>query len=286
MPLPHRSRSLADRVAAFLGDLWYRLDRRHRRVVLRNLEFAFGPALTAQERERLARAVFAHFVRFGWEVLGLFILPLSFISRHVVILGIGHVEAALAQGKGVVMVTGHMGNWEYGVMAHALQNRPIALVARDLDHPLARRLARYLRERCGNRMLSKKNALKEMLTHLRQRGIVGIVMDQNTAEREGLLVDFFGRPARTTPAAATLGRRRDVPVVPALTSRLADGRHLLIFLPPIPMEKTDNPDADILRHLQEQNRVLEAWVRLHPEQYLWLHRRWKNQFPELYEDKK
>jgi KDO2-lipid IV(A) lauroyltransferase len=273
-------------LAAFLGDLWYRLDRRHRRVVLRNLEFAFGPALTSQERERLARAVFAHFVRFGWEVLGLFILPLSFISRHVVILGIGHVEAALAQGKGVVMITGHMGNWEYAVMAHALQNRPIALVARDLDHPLARRLARYLRERCGNRVLSKKNALKEMLTHLRQRGIVGIVMDQNTAERDGVLVDFFGRPARTTPAAATLGRRRDVPVVPALTSRLADGRHLLIILPPIPMEKTDNPDADILRHLQEQNRVLEAWVRLHPEQYLWLHRRWKNQFPELYEDKK
>lgn len=265
-----------------LAALWYRLDRRHRRITLSNLEFAYGAELTPEARDLLARRVFSHFLRFAWELLVLLVAPLSYIRRRVLVVGREHAAAALAQGRGVVAIAAHAGNWEYTVLGYGLQYEPLAVVGRDLDHPLGARLARYLRQRGGNLVVDKKGGLKEILGHLRHNRAVGIVIDQNTATAEGVLADFFGRPARTTPVAAVLARR-GVPVLPTLSRRLPDGRHLLAIFPPLPLEKTDNPQEDIRRHLELQNRVIEAWVRAEPSQWLWLHRRWKNLFPELYE---
>ena len=273
-----------NKLAGVLAGLWYRLDSRHRRITLRNLEFAYGPELTPEAREHLAREVFRQFVMFGFEVLELLLAPLSHIRRKVIILGQENLAAALAEGRGAIAIAAHAGNWEYTVMGYGLQYGPEVVVGRELDHPLARRLARYLRERAGNRMIAKQRGLKEILRHLKRNHTVGIVIDQNTAAEEGLLVDFFGRPARTTPVAALLARRSDVPVLPTLSRRLPDGRHLMVIFPPIPMEKTGDTQADLQRHLELQSRAIEAWVRAEPSQWLWLHRRWKNQFPEIYEE--
>jgi Kdo2-lipid IVA lauroyltransferase/acyltransferase len=270
-------------LAGVLARLWYRLDARHRRITLRNLEFAYGDELTPAARERLAIEVFRQFVLFGWETLELLLAPLSYLRRQVIILGWERVDEALAQGRGAIAIAAHAGNWEYTVMGYGLQFRPVAVVGRELDHPLAQRLARYLRERGGNRMVAKQRGMKEILGHLKENRVVGIVIDQNTAAAEGLLTDFFGHPARTTPVAALLARR-GVPVLPTLSRRLPDGRHLMVILPPLPMEKTGEAQADVQRHLELQNRVIEAWVRAEPAQWLWLHRRWKNQFPEIYEE--
>ncbi len=193
-----------NRLAGVLADFWYRLDARHRRIALRNLEFAYGEELTTAARERLAREVFRQFVLFGWESLELLLAPRSHIRRKVIIQGEEHLTAALAQGRGAIAIAAHAGNWEYTVLGYSLQYRPQVVVGRELDHPLGRRLARYLRERGGNRMIAKQRGLKEILRHLQQNHVVGIVIDQNTATAEGLLVDFFGRPARTTPVAALL----------------------------------------------------------------------------------
>ncbi len=272
-----------NRGARVLAGLWYRLDARHRRIALRNLEFAYGPELDPESREGLAREVFYQFVLFGFEVLELLLAPLARIRRRVIIVGQEHVEAALAQGRGLVAIAAHAGNWEYTTLGLGLKYKPVVVVGRELDHPWARRLARYLRQRGGNRMVSKQRGLKEILRHLKQNRIVGIIIDQNTAAAEGLLVNFFGHPARTTPIAALLARARGVPVLAGLSRRLPGGRHLLVFSPAIPMVKTGEVQADLIRHLELQNRAIEAWIRAEPAQWLWLHRRWKNQFPEIYE---
>lgn len=275
--------SLRERLCDLLGDLWFRLDRRHREIVRRNLAFAYGAEMDKDTRERLAREVFRQFVRFGLEILELLVLPLPVIRRKVLIVGEEHFRAALAQGRGLLVIGAHAGNWEYTVTGFGLKYEGVAVVARELTQPWLRPLARRLRERGGNVMINKQRGLKEIQSYLRQNRIVGIIIDQNTADDEGLLVNFFGQPARTTPVAALLARRRGVPVLPAFSRRLPDGRHLLAILPPLPLKKTPNPEADILTHLQEQSRAVEAWVRAAPAQWLWLHRRWKNQFPELYE---
>lgn len=275
--------ALRERLCDLAGDLWYRLDRRHREIVRRNLAFAYGEELDFEARERLAREVFRQFARFGWEIVELMVLPRERIKKRVVIIGEEHYQAALAQGKGLVVIGAHAGNWEYTVAGFALQYQPLAVVARELSQPWLRPLARRLRERGGNVVINKQRGLKEILSHLKQNRIVGIVIDQNTAAGEGLLVDFFGKPARTTPVAAILARRRGVPVLPGFSRRLPDGRHFLAFLPPLPLERTEDVEGDIRRHLQAQSLAVEAWVRAAPAQWLWLHRRWKNQFPQLYE---
>ncbi|MGO9393754.1 MAG: lysophospholipid acyltransferase family protein [Desulfobaccales bacterium] len=272
------------RLAGVLAGFWYRLDARHRRITLRNLEFAYGPELAPESRERLAREVFRQFVLFGFEILELFLAPLARIRRRVIIVGEEHVGAALAQGRGLIAIAAHAGNWEYTTLGLGLKYKPVVVVGRELDLPWAGRLARYLRQRGGNRMVSKQGGLKEILRFLKQNQIVGIVIDQNTAAEEGLLVDFFGHPARTTPIAALLARARGVPVLAGLSRRLPGGRHLLVFFPAIPMVKSDSAQADLIRHLELQNRAIEAWIRAEPAQWLWLHRRWKNQFPEIYEE--
>ncbi len=272
-----------ERLVQILAALWYRLDERHRRITRRNLEFAYGGELSSGAREELARATFRHFVRFAWETLELLLAPRAHIKNRVVILGQEEMEAALARGKGVIAVAAHAGNWEYTVFGYGLKYGPVAVVGREMDHPLGARLARFLRQRGGNWMVGKRGGMKEILRHLRQNRAVGIVIDQNTAADQGLLVNFFGKPARTTPVAALLARRSDTPVLPAFSRRLPDGRHLMVFLPPLPLEKSEDIEADIKRHLELQSQAVEAWVRGEPSQYLWLHRRWKNQFPEIYE---
>lgn len=269
---------LVDIIAA----LWYRLDKRHREITRRNLAFAYGPELAPEELERLARAVFRHFVRFGWEMVELLLAPLSHFRKKVVVLGEENVARALAKGRGVILLAIHAGNWEYTVMGYGLMHRSVTIVAREMDHPLLGTLVRYLRRRGGNTLVNKQRGLKDILAALKENRPVGILIDQNTTTEGGLLVDFFGKPTRTTPVAALLARRRDIAVIPSFSRRLPDGRHLVALFPPLPMEKTNKPDKDILRHLQEQSYAVEAWVREEPSQWLWLHRRWKNQFPELY----
>jgi KDO2-lipid IV(A) lauroyltransferase len=264
-----------------LAALWYRLDKRHRRITLANLKFAYGETLDPAARERLAREVFCHFVRFAWEMIELLLAPLSVIKRKVIIVGDEHMEAALAQGRGAIAIAAHAGNWEYTVMGYGLLCRPGVAVGRELDQPWAARLARYIRQRGGNAMVGKQKGMKGIMGYLRRNWPVGIVIDQNTTTAGGLLVDFFGKPARTTPVAALLARR-GIPVLPTLSRRLPDGRHLMVIMPPLPLKKTSDTQADIQRHLELQNRAIEAWVRAEPAQWLWLHRRWKNQFPEIY----
>ncbi len=116
--------SIGSALVSGLARLWFRLDRRHRQITLRNLEFAFGNALSPAAREGLALKVFEHFVRFFWEILSLMLLPLAEIRNRVVVIGQEHLQAALAHGRGVLAVTGHLGNWEYTAMAYGLRYQP------------------------------------------------------------------------------------------------------------------------------------------------------------------
>ncbi|MBW1952726.1 MAG: lysophospholipid acyltransferase family protein [Deltaproteobacteria bacterium] len=273
---------IAEFLVSALARLWYRLDRRHRQITMRNLAFAYGPEMPPDHRQRLAQEVFRQFIRLFGEGLELLILPLSRIKNKVEIIGQEHFEAALAQGRGVLAITAHAGNWEYTVMGYGLHYQPVAVVAREHDHPLLNRLIRYLRERGHNWMIVKQGGLKAIISHLKQNHIVGVVIDQNTTTKGGVLVDFFGHRARTTPMAAILARRFDTPVIPVFSQRLPNGRHRLVIHPPLPLVKTGDEKADILAQVQAQTQAIEAWVRRYPEQWLWLHKRWKNQYPELY----
>lgn len=270
-------------IFSILANVWYRLDRRHRRIALRNLEFAFGPELTPAQRQSLALEAFCHLVRLFWEGVGLLLCPKAWVQNKFVMEGLKHTEAALKQGRGIIGITAHTGNWEYTVMGYGLALQPVVVVGRRHNNPLINWVIRHLRERGGNEMIDKQGGLKAIISHLKQHHVIGVLIDQNTATQEGVLVKFFGHEVRATPVAAILARRYNIPVIPVFSRRLPDGRHLLVIQPPIPFIRTEDARADIIKHVQAQTEAVESWIRRYPQQWLWLHKRWKNRYPELYE---
>lgn len=185
------------------------------------------------------------------------------------------MKAALARGRGVVSPIAHLGNWELQGVATAPLIGPSAVIARPLDNPaLDRRLVSF-RTSTGNVVIYKQKALAQILKTLRDGRLVAIMLDQNVQANDGIFVRFFGRPACTTTVAAALAVKTGCPIVPAHCVRRADGRYLMAYGPIVEWTASGRRDADIQALTQQITSVIEGWVRESPEQWLWLHRRWK-----------
>jgi len=186
----------------------------------------------------------------------------------------------MAVGRGVVFSTAHVGNWELTALAHGWIFGPVAVVARSLDNPGLEARLRSVRTQGGNVVIYKRKALSQILRTLREGGCVGILIDQNVQEKDGIFVDFFGRPAATTTVAAALAVKTGCALVPAHTRRLPNGRYRLTYEPALCWTPTGDRRADIASLTQQATSCIEAWVRAVPEQWLWMHRRWHTKPPE------
>jgi len=189
--------------------------------------------------------------------------------------GFEHFEEAKKRGKGVLFATAHLGNWEFSAFAHALMSEPMTIVVRPLDNPLLDRLATHFRTLSGNRVLARSDYARPMLEVLRSNGALGILVDQNVTADRGVFVDFFGIKACVDAGFARLAAHTGATVIPgyALWSG-GEGRFVLHFDEPVPIT------GDALRDTQVVQSALERAIRRHPEQWLWIHRRWKTRPPD------
>ena len=259
-----------------LGRLVGDLDRRHVAVAEENLRHAF-PHWDGARRLRTARAVYAHFGQMIFDILWLRGHSREEVLSRVDVVGREHVEKAMAAGRGVIFATAHLGNWEVIGLAHGWTFGPIGMVARPLDNPALDRRMCAFRTMGGNTVIYKQRALVQILRLLHGGGGVAIVIDQNVQEKDGIFVDFFGRPAATTTVAAALAVKTGCALVPGHATMGADGRYRAVYDPPLEWTPSGNKQADVARLTQELTRVIEGWVRETPEQWLWIHRRWKTQ---------
>jgi KDO2-lipid IV(A) lauroyltransferase len=170
--------------------------------------------------------------------------------------------------------TGHFGHWELSGLMQGYLGLPLALVARPLDNPRLERILAALRERSGNRVLHKRNAVREILRALRERIGVAIVIDQD-ARGDGVFVPFFGQPASTTPTLALLALRSGAPVIPSFSVPQEDGTYRVVYEAPVEISPSGDRERDVLELTARCTAVVERWVRRHPEAWLWMHRRWK-----------
>ena len=263
----------ARRWGARLGRLVYLLDRRHRRIALRNLAAAF-PARTEAERVAIARRVFAHFGSVLLELLKIRAMPPSALSDLVDTEGEERVWGAYEQRRGVLCFTGHFGYWEIHAIAHAARVRPMAVLARPLDNPLLNAMLEDIRQRTGNTVIYRQGAVRRMLRELAANRGVALLIDQHL-HSDAVHVDFFQRPAATTSALAALALRTGAPVIPVFALPLPGGRYRLVYEHPVNPPRVDSPDA-IREFTQRCTDVLEMYVRRHPEMWLWMHRRWRD----------
>lgn len=275
-PWPRR---LTLRVGRALGGLLGRLDRRHLAIAAGNLRQSF-PEWDEDRVWRTAREMYGHFGAILFDVLWLQRRTPEQIRALVELRGREHVERAMAGGRGALLVTGHLGNWELHGVAHGLLFGAIQVVARPLDNPsLDERLCR-MRTMAGNTVIYKQRALNRILHALRAGQGIAILIDQNVQQGDGIFVDFFGRQAATTTVAAALAVKTGCALVPCRTELLPDGRYRLTYAPAVEWSPSGDRQADIACLTQRLTRQIEEWVRETPTQWLWMHRRWKTRPPE------
>ena len=257
-------------VGARLGDLaWTALPRR-RAVALENLARAF-PGRSATELARIGRASFRHLGMNFVESCVFFFRPPARLLSRVSVDGVPNVEAAHAMGRGILLLTAHFGNWELLAASHALTRFPLSVVVRPLDSPLYDGILERFRTRSGVELITKRRALTDIVDALRRGRMVGILLDQNASRREGVFVPFFGVPASTSKGMALIALRTGAPVLPVFIRRRPDGRHVVDAGAPVPVP----PDGDVVAFTRAFNEAIEAAIRQAPEQWFWLHRRWK-----------
>jgi KDO2-lipid IV(A) lauroyltransferase len=256
--------------------------RRHAEV---NLRLAF-PGLDEPERRRIRRGVFRNLGRLLGEVSQFPRLNRENISSIVVYEGLENYLNAVAEGRGVILLTGHIGAWELSVYAHSIYGHPTSFLARRIDNPLVERLAESYRARYGNRSIDKRGSVREVLKTLKSGGVVGILADLNTSREEGVFCDFFGVEACATAGVATLALRTGAVVLPGYLIWDEKARiHRLHFEPPVETIDTGNQRDDVIANTARYAKVLESIIRRHPDQWLWIHRRWRTRpegEPEIY----
>jgi len=270
-------RALALRVGARLGDLFYLLDRRDRRIALHNLAIAF-PDKSLAARRAILRESIRNLGRTAAEVCHLPRLSAATLERYVTIEDRDAWEAVFrtAAARGAVVLTGHVGNFELLAYAHGLLGHPITLVHRPMRNALVDRAIIELRAAAGTVSLPKKSAAKAALRALHRRQLVAIPADQNQTGRYGVFVDFFGLPACTTPGPARLAMLSGAAVLPVFLVREGSGeRHRVLVLPEVELARTGDREADVITNTQRCTAVIEAVLRRHPEQWIWFHKRWK-----------
>ena len=273
-------RRVARRVGSLIGALAGRLARRLRRVGDRNLQLAFPDMVPTERQALLGR----NFRQLGWhlaEFCQMSRYSASFVEREVMRYeGLDNFSSAERRGKGVLVLTGHLGAWELSSFVHSLLGHPMGMVIRRLDNPLVDGLVNRIRCRHGNRVLHKDDFARGLLTAMGRGETVGILMDTNMTPPQGVFVPFFGLEACTASGLARVARKSGAAVVPGfLLWSEAEDRYVLHFGEELQLQVTADAEADALANTTLFARVTESYIRRYPDQWLWLHRRWKTRPP-------
>ena len=278
-------RSAARAFGITIGLLAYMFYPRLRRVGMRNLAIAF-PDKTSKEKKRILRKVYKNL---GRQMAEFCLFPRytpENVDKIATYDGFENFAQAEARGKGVLFITAHFGGWEIGSFFHSLHGHPLNIVIRPLDNPHLNAMVDRYRTRYGNSTFPKQDFARGLLSSLKRGQTVGILMDTNMTPPQGAFVDFFGVPACTATGLARVALHTDAAVVPGFT--LWDqklGKYRIRFDPALKLIRTGDDEADALANTAAFTKVIENYVSRYPEQWLWVHRRWKTRpegSPPLY----
>ncbi len=265
----------ADRLGDLLGSLFWLLGRARRRVVEFNLALAF-PEMGPADRTRLGREITRHFGRLLVDALRIRRWSEADLAAAVTWRHRERLEESAAAGRGLFLLTAHLGSWEMAALAvgHLLESG-IAVIGRPLDNRLLDAELESLRRRFGNRVLSKRGSARDILREVRSGGAVGILIDQRAREGEGIRVPFFGHPALTTPVLARMADRTEALVVPVFCLRTGPQRYDIDIGPPLDVRELPPAERTEEALTARLTAILEEAIRRTPEQWLWHHDRWR-----------
>lgn len=273
--LPYK---LASDIGGGIGIIGYYIDKRHRTITLNNLAMAF-PDSDSKRLIILARKTFENLGRSAAEVIHISNRKTSsvynFLNKWITIDGKANLEGAINKGKGVIYLTAHFGNWESMALILGANDCALNIIVRPLDNPKIDRLITRMRSLTGAKIMPKKNVLLNVLRMLKKGEALCILIDQNTSRELGVFVDFFGTPAATNRGPAIIAMKSGAVVIPTLIIREGRYRHRLVYGEELVLHKTGNMEKDILSNTEMFTNTIESYIRRYPDQWFWLHRRWK-----------
>jgi KDO2-lipid IV(A) lauroyltransferase len=267
-------RKTAFKLGNLIGQILFLADRKHRKIAIENLTRSFGHEKSSYEIKTLARSVFKNLGQIVFEIAWSLRLERKDFQKHFNIQGLSNYSNAYKKGKGVLLLTAHMGNWELLSIIMAMAGYPVSVLYRPLDFFLLDRLFAMIRGRFGAELIPSAQSMRKILRSLKYSKVVGILIDQNVDWPEGVFVDFFGHRACTNKGMALLARRTVSPVIPVFLVREKSGFRAE-FGSEIPLIKTEDIRKDIEENTQQYNRIVEDFVRQYPDQWFWVHQRWK-----------
>ncbi len=274
LPLP-----AARLLARFLGAAAHTLTPKWRRTADRNLRLAF-PDMNESRRSEIVGGVYRHLGRVLLSFARLPRIREDNIKQWLEYQGYEHYADAHKKGLGVMFLTAHLGDWEISAHGHCLYGHPMHVVGRPLDNPYLDRYVEGRRIVSGNRLIPKQEFGRRALRALRANEAVGVLVDQNAAGEDGVFVDFFGHKARATSGQVRIAMRTGTPIVPGFAFwNEGRGIHILRFSAPVQMANSGEQAADLAENTQRCQRVIEQAIREYPDQWLWIHRRWKTRPP-------
>jgi Kdo2-lipid IVA lauroyltransferase/acyltransferase len=268
-------RPLAIRVGCAMAHIAYLVSWKLRRIGELNLELAF-PEMGQRERGRLLRDSIVNLGRHVGEFSRFSTVTAETLRKTIHCEGLENLDAARALGRGVIMITGHLGAWEMISFALSAFGYPFNFLVRRIENPAIERLIENTRTRFGNRTIDKRSAARSMLTTLRMGGMLGLLVDINVVRDKGIFVDFFGVPASTTFIAAKLALRTGAAVVPIFAPWEDRQQRFVMYIgAPLAIERTGDEQKDIRRLTSMFTNTVEDYVRRYPDQWLWIHKRWR-----------
>ncbi len=259
------------------SNLWYYLHLNYRQRVFANLNFIF-PDMPKSEKQKIAKGVFLNLIHNLGSFIENFQASKELLEKKVTFYNDKILKDALNQDKPIIFLTAHYSNWEILPLAIAAKYRPLIGVGRPLNQPNLNKILLEAREQFGIKMVSKFGATKELLKALKQKKIVGLLMDQNLG---GIEVDFFGKKTIQATTIAALAYKFDAIVIPCFIKRVGFEKYEAKFYEPIRVDVKDEKEF-IKEHTQKEAKIIEEVIKEDLSQWLWIHRRWKETYPEIY----
>ena len=261
-------------LGAKAGALAYYILPGYRKITFGNLELAFGAEKTKDELKRIARRVFENLGKSAFELVRFPKINETNIGRLVKLENPDRLKKALEKGKGVLIITAHIGNWELMAATLRLNDFPGVTVGRRIYFDKYDKYLNYLRKTHDVNVIYRDDSPRKILKVLKENRIVGIVADQDVDSVDGVFVDFFGVPAYTPSGPAVLAMASGAPLVPVFIVR-NNGTHTLYIEEPIELADTGDREKDVVTNTQKWSNVVESFIRRYPDQWVWMHRRWK-----------
>jgi len=260
--------------------VFYLFDRKQRKIAYKNLRTAYGHELSEVQIRKIIRRNYLHFALVWIDFVKLpQIVNTSNWQKYFEIEGLEFARKAQEEGKGVIFVTGHVGNWEVLGYAFEFFFHPLHSIAKHLKNPFADKFLTRLRENGRQKIIFTENASREIIRVLRNNKLLGILVDQNARENN-IFVDFFGQKAATTRSVATIALKTGSPVIMGFLRRTDRKYRFKVTLSePIQIERSGNLEKDILSLTQRYTALIESRIREYPQEWLWMHRRWKTKPP-------